>query len=67
MVWNQQSGVLDFKLADITKDKNILKASRSCVEHILKHDPMLQHELNKPVKDYFMDNLKEKVGWSQIS
>ena len=67
MMGTQQSGVLDFKLADITKDKNILKASRTCVEHILKHDPLLEHELNRPVKDFFMDNLKEKVGWSQIS
>ena len=67
MMGTQQSGVLDFKLADITKDKNILKASRTCVEHILQHDPLLEHELNRPVKEFFMDNLKEKVGWSQIS
>ena len=67
MMGTQQSGVLDFKLADITKDKNILKASRTCVEHILQHDPLLEHELNRPVKEFFIDNLKEKVGWSQIS
>ncbi len=67
MMGTQQSGVLDFKLADITKDKNILKASRTCVEHILKHDPLLEHEINRPVKEYFLTHLKEKIGWSQIS
>ena len=67
MMGTQQSGVLDFKIADLTKDKKILQAARTCVEHILKNDPTLSLPEHLSMKNFFIENLKEKVGWSQIS
>lgn len=67
MMGTQQSGVLNFKIADLTKDKKILKAARTCVEHILKLDPTMSLPVHLNMKNYFIENLKEKVGWSQIS
>jgi len=63
----QQSGVLDFKIADLSKDKKILQAARTCVQHILKTDPNLRLTEYQGVRNYYLDNFKEKVGWSQIS
>ncbi len=67
MMGTQQSGVLNFKIADLTKDKKILQAARTCVEHILKNDPLMNLPVHQSMKTYFIENLKEKVGWSQIS
>ena len=67
MMGTQQSGVLDFKIADLTKDKKILHAARTCVEHILKSDPEMNFPVHQSMKNYFLENLKEKVGWSNIS
>jgi len=67
MMGTQQSGVLDFKIADLTKDKKILHAARTCVEHILKSDPEMNLPIHNGMKTYFLENLKEKVGWSNIS
>ena len=67
MMGTQQSGVLDFKIADLTKDKKILEAARTCVEHLLKHDPNLVNPENQLTRNFFLENFKEKVGWSQIS
>lgn len=63
----QQSGVLNFKIADLSKDKKILQAARTCVEHILKIDPNLQLPEHQAMRSFFIDNFKDKVGWSQIS
>lgn len=67
MMGTQQSGVLDFKIADLAKDKKILHAARTCVEHILKHDPEMKLAIHEGMRLYFEENLKEKVGWSNIS
>ena len=67
MMGTQQSGVLNFKIADLAKDKEILYAARKCVEKILEYDPTLSLPINIPTKNFFLENHKDKVGWSQIS
>lgn len=67
MMGTQQSGVLNFKIADLAKDKKILAATRKVVEFILENDPTLSAPENSATRQFFIDNHKEKIGWSRIS
>jgi ATP-dependent DNA helicase RecG len=62
----KQSGVLDFKLANIVKDKQMLEIAKQTVEHILEVDARLDSEDNLPLKN-FLQNQKSKTAWSKIS
>ncbi|MGB4843917.1 MAG: ATP-dependent DNA helicase RecG, partial [Ferruginibacter sp.] len=48
----KQSGILNFKLANIVQDKVILEAARDAAEHILDTDPDMTDALHLMVKDY---------------
>jgi ATP-dependent DNA helicase RecG len=62
----QQSGVLNFKLANIVHDKVILEAARNAAENILENDPDLSMAENLLVKVY-LNQQKGKTAWSKIS
>jgi ATP-dependent DNA helicase RecG len=62
----KQSGLLNFKLANIVNDKAILEAARNAAEKILDEDPDLKMAANLPLKNY-LDQLKGKTAWSKIS
>jgi ATP-dependent DNA helicase RecG len=62
----QQSGLLNFKLANIVHDKVILEAARTAVENILESDPDMNMAANLPVKNY-LHQQKGKTAWSKIS
>lgn len=64
----QQSGLLDLKIASITKDEKILKYARMKAEEILEKDP----ELNLPSNQVLARTLQQKekgntITWSKIS
>jgi ATP-dependent DNA helicase RecG len=62
----KQSGELNFRLADIVKDKPILDAAKSCAEEIIEKDPELETAENLRLKNYLM-SLQGKTPWSRIS
>ena len=62
----KQSGLLNFKLANIVQDKIILEAARNAAEHILESDPDLNTDENLRVKNYLQQQ-KGKTAWSKIS
>jgi len=62
----RQSGLLDFKLANIVNDKVILEAAKKAAEAILEEDPDLSSENNLPLKTY-LQLQKGKTVWSKIS
>jgi ATP-dependent DNA helicase RecG len=62
----KQSGLLNFKLANIVQDRIILEAARKEAENILESDPDLNKNGNLPVKDYLQQQ-KGKTAWSKIS
>ncbi len=66
LMGTQQSGVLNFKLANLAKDQKILQTARFIAEKILKNDPELSSEQNQSIKNYFIQNHKEKFIWSRI-
>ncbi|GAC1705721.1 MAG: ATP-dependent DNA helicase RecG [Flavisolibacter sp.] len=62
----KQSGELNFRLADIIKDKFILEAAKNEAETLLENDPELQYNENQPLRNYLV-SLQGKTPWSKIS
>ncbi len=62
----RQSGILDFKLADIVRDKKLLDDAKNMAEKIIGLDPQLTLIENLPLKNFLMSQ-KVKTIWSKIS
>ncbi|HRI21398.1 MAG TPA: ATP-dependent DNA helicase RecG [Panacibacter sp.] len=62
----RQSGILNFKLASIVNDKNLLDLARYYAAEVLQQDENLTREENLPLKNYLLSQ-KGKTAWSRIS
>ncbi len=62
----RQSGVVDFKLANIVNDRAMVDAAKKVTEEILTDDPDLSKPENAPLKE-FLQSQKGKTIWSKIS
>ncbi len=67
LMGTRQSGVLDLKIADITRDSTILKEAREAATQLLQADPQLQKDENIPLKNAFLARTRGKIQWSRIS
>ncbi len=63
----QQSGVLNLKIADIIKDKDILQQARYYAKETLKNDPSLTKPANKDILNTYKQLSKYKNIWNYIS
>ena len=62
----RQSGMLNFKLASIVDDKELLEAARFYAEEIVANDEQLIKPENSVLKMYLLSQ-KGKTLWSKIS
>lgn len=62
----RQSGLLNFKLANIVQDRELLELARERAERVLEKDPDLTTEENKGLKA-FLQGQHGKTQWSKIS
>jgi len=62
----QQSGVLDLKLADLTKDQQLLQEARQSVIALFEADATLSDPSNKLLFDFF-DQKVDGISWNKIS
>jgi ATP-dependent DNA helicase RecG len=62
----RQSGLLNFKLANIIEDRKILEAARLTAEKIIDEDAKLSTPQNACLRE-FMESEKGKAAWSKIS
>lgn len=62
----QQSGVLDLRIADITKDQVLLQKARDAAQQILTNDPPLTKPENLRLLNYFTEYSKHN-RWGRIS
>ena len=67
MMGTKQSGVLDFKIADIITDNKILNFARKEAELLLKEDKNLAKAENINIARFYHPYARERVGWSRIS
>lgn len=62
----RQSGELNFKLASIVQDRDILEVARNLSSQLLEKDPDLSFQENLQLKT-FLGKGKERVTWAKIS
>ena len=62
----RQSGMLNFKLANIVEDRPLIEAARAMVQDVLENDPELASPENLPLKN-FLQQQKNSAVWSKIS
>ncbi|MEM6316647.1 MAG: ATP-dependent DNA helicase RecG [Bacteroidota bacterium] len=67
MEGTQQSGVLNFKLADLSKDQRILQIAREVANRILDQDPNLEKPINGRLNWYMKTQGQKYKAWSRIS
>jgi ATP-dependent DNA helicase RecG len=62
----RQSGMLNFKLANILLDKQLLETARALAAQVTDKDPDLNSAENLPLKSW-LQQLQGKTAWSKIS
>ena len=67
MMGTKQSGVLDFKIADIIVDNKILHFARNEADLLLKKDEELEKAENINIARAYRPYARERTGWSSIS
>jgi len=55
----RQSGVLDFKMADVFQDALVLQRASEAASQLMKRDPYLELEENQNLKNYLNFYMKE--------
>ena len=63
----QQSGMLDFKIADLIKDEKMVSYTRSLAKKTLEEDPELTMEKNARIAKRLNQILKQNLFWGMIS
>jgi len=67
LLGTQQSGVLDLKVADISKDQQLVVYTRTIAQNLLQDDYEIIKEENYPIRRRISKILKSKPNWGQIS
>jgi len=67
MEGTQQSGILNFRIADLAKDGKILQTAREVAARILEKDPELSRADHARLKAYLAQHGKKLKLWSRIS
>lgn len=67
LMGTQQSGLLDFKIADLNRDKPIFYAARQAAQDVLESDSALSKEENIGIKVFFEAYHKKQMNWANIS
>lgn len=63
----KQSGVMELKLADLTKDQEILQSAREQAIILLEEDSDMKLSKNQSLRNEMDRIAKRKVNWAQIS
>jgi len=67
LMGTQQSGILNLKIADVIKDKDILQSARFYAKRVLSKDPSLADPDNKVILHTYRQLSKYKNIWKYIS
>ncbi|MEX1000665.1 MAG: ATP-dependent DNA helicase RecG [Crocinitomicaceae bacterium] len=63
----QQSGILNLKLADLSRDAQVVKLARIKAQEMLERDPVFEKKEHKALAKCLKEVLRSKPNWSRIS
>lgn len=67
LMGTQQSGIVDLKLANLTKDAELIEETRYAAQKVLESDSNLEKKENYPILSYLRKTEKGKINWGRIS
>jgi ATP-dependent DNA helicase RecG len=67
LMGTQQSGVLNLKISNLSKDGQIVTLARETAKKILSDDPKIEMPKNQILKNQIQRILKSKPNWGRIS
>ena len=67
LMGTQQSGVLDLKIADISKDSQLVVLAREIAIKLVESDPDLSFPPNLPIRNEISKIVKSKPNWGKIA
>lgn len=67
LLGTQQSGLLDLKIANLSKDSHIVGLAREVAKSILLKDPNIENEENKGIRSKLSQMLKSRPNWGRIA
>jgi ATP-dependent DNA helicase RecG len=67
LMGTQQSGVMDLKIADLTRDGQLVSFAREKAREILQEDAGLNKPEHQRLKNKMLSILKDKPNWGKIS
>lgn len=67
MMGTQQSGTLNFKIADLITDQTLLEQARNAAASVLADDPHLQLPQNTVLRTILQWKKQEKGAWEKVS
>ena len=63
----QQSGMLDFKIADLIQDEKLVTYTRNFAQQLLDKDPNLSQPEHQRIARHLAKMLRENTDWGKIS
>lgn len=67
LLGTQQSGVLDLKIANLSKDSQLVGYTRQVAKSLLEEDPTIELEKNRGVRTKLSALLKKRPNWGRIA
>ncbi len=67
LLGTQQSGMLDLKIANLSKDGPVVGMARDCAKQLLKDDPTVELPENKGVRVRLSEMLSDRPNWGRIA
>ena len=62
----RQSGLPEFKLADVTRDLDILTQAREAAFELVRRDPHLSHPEHEELRAHFQRTVPESLGFARV-
>jgi len=63
----RQSGVLNFMVTDLNRDRDILEKARRTAFKIIEEDPQLRRTENQPIKNIMLSKYKDSIYFMNIA
>jgi ATP-dependent DNA helicase RecG len=67
LLGTQQSGILDLKIANLSKDGQLVQLAREVAKSILLKDPNIEAFEHKGIRSKLSDMLKSRPNWGRIA
>jgi ATP-dependent DNA helicase RecG len=67
LLGTQQSGILDLKISNLSKDAQIVSMAREVAKQILRNDPTIELPENKGIRSRLSDLLRSRPNWGRIA